>query len=176
MEEKRYNLTEQTEETAAILAEMARTDQLVFQINHTMPGTPECEALIRELIPQMGEGSVITPPIHIIMGDRMTIGKNVITMYNFTCMSLGGIVIEDNVQIAANVTLLTNNHDLKHREILTCKPVRICKNAWIGANVTILPGVTVGENAVVAAGDVVSKDVPANTIVGGVPAKVIREI
>jgi acetyltransferase-like isoleucine patch superfamily enzyme len=74
------------------------------------------------------------------------------------------------------VQLISNNHDLHERPILICKPVRICKNAWIGAGATILPGVTVGENAVVAAAAVVTKDVPANTIVGGNPAKVIKMI
>ncbi|MBR0311474.1 MAG: sugar O-acetyltransferase, partial [Oscillospiraceae bacterium] len=60
--------------------------------------------------------------------------------------------------------------------VLKCRAVRVCKNAWIGANVTIMPGVTVGENAVVAGGAVVTKDVPANTVVGGNPAKVIKEL
>ena len=78
--------------------------------------------------------------------------------------------------IAANVQLISNNHDLYERQILICKPVRICKNAWVGAGATILPGVTVGENAVVAAAAVVTKDVPANTIVAGNPAKIIRTI
>lgn len=72
--------------------------------------------------------------------------------------------------------LITNNHDLHDRRLLLCKPVRVCTNAWIGAGATILPGVTVGENAVVAAGAVVTKDVAPNTIVGGNPAKFIKEI
>ena len=78
--------------------------------------------------------------------------------------------------IAANVQLISNNHDRRDRQILICKPVHIGKNAWIGAGATILPGVTVGENAVVAAAAVVTKDVPANAIVGGNPAKLIRMI
>ena len=78
--------------------------------------------------------------------------------------------------VAANAQLISNNHDLYDRMVLICKPVRICKNAWIGAGATILPGVTVGENAVVAAGAVVTKDVAPNTIVGGNPAKFIKNI
>ena len=91
-------------------------------------------------------------------------------------MAAGGITIEDDVMIAANAQLISNNHDLDNRWIITCKPVRICRRAWIGAGATILPGVTIGENAVVGAGSVVTKSVEANTIVAGNPAKVIRKI
>lgn len=91
-------------------------------------------------------------------------------------MARGGITIEDDAMIAANVQLISNNHDLQDRMLLLCKPVRICRKAWIGAGATILPGVTVGENAVVAAGAVVTKDVAPNTIVGGNPAKFIKAV
>ncbi len=91
-------------------------------------------------------------------------------------MSAGGITIEDEAMVAANVQLISNNHDLEERMIITCKPVRICRRAWIGAGSTILPGVTVGENAVVGAGSIVTKDVEADTIVAGNPARVIRKI
>lgn len=91
-------------------------------------------------------------------------------------MLVGGITLEDEVLVAANVQLISNNHDLNQRNIITCKPVRICRKAWIGAGATILPGVTVGENAVVGAGSVVTRDVPPMTIVAGNPAKIIRKI
>ena len=104
------------------------------------------------------------------------IGKNVMIMPNCLMMSRGGITIDDDVMIAANVQLISNNHDLHDHVLLLCKPVHICRNAWIGAGATILPGVTVGENAVVAAGAVVTKDVAPNTIVGGNPAKFIKNI
>jgi acetyltransferase-like isoleucine patch superfamily enzyme len=90
----------------------------------------------------------------------------------------GGITIEDNVLIGPKANLITENHplDSANRKALICKPILIKRNAWIGAAATILPGVTIGENAVVAAGAIVLKDVPDNTIVGGVPAKYIKHI
>lgn len=91
---------------------------------------------------------------------------------------MGGITIEDEVLIGPRVNLVTESHPLNpnDRRALTTKPITIKQRAWIGAGATILPGVTVGENAVVAAGAVVSKDVPNNMIVGGVPARVIKSI
>lgn len=88
----------------------------------------------------------------------------------------GGIDIDEGVQIAPRVNIVTVNHDLHDKMIVICKPVHIKKNAWIGANATILPGVTIGENSVVGAASVVTKDVPDNVVVVGNPAKVIKKI
>ena len=91
-------------------------------------------------------------------------------------MGAGGITIDEGAMIAANVQLISNNHDPLDLQVLTCKPVRIGRSAWVGAGATILPGVTVGDGAIVAAGAVVTKDVAPNTIVGGNPAKFIKNI
>ena len=91
-------------------------------------------------------------------------------------MSAGRINIEDNVQIGPNVMLVTTNHDFNHREVVLRRPIVIKKSAWIGGRAMILPGVTIGENAVVAGGAVVTKDVEPNTIVGGNPAKAIKRL
>ena len=91
-------------------------------------------------------------------------------------MARGGITIEDDVQIAANVQLLTNNHDPYDRQILTCKPIVIRKGAWIGAGATILPGVTVGRYAIVGAASVVTRDVGDYEVVVGNPARLVRKL
>ena len=173
MKETRIDLRMQSFERKS---ESIRSTQLCFKINNTMPNTPECDKLIKELFPDIGEDSRIMPPIQVNIANQVHIGSRVSIMYNLLCMSAGGITIDDDVMIAANVSLISNNHDFNERQIITCKPIHIKRNVWIGANATILPGVTIGENAVIAAGAVVSKDVPDNVVVGGVPAKVIRKL
>lgn len=124
------------------------------------------------------ESTTIFPPFHVNFGRFITIGKNVFINHACSFLDMGGITIEDHVLIGPRVNIVTENHPLdpKNRRALVTQPVVIKRNAWIGAGATILPGVTIGENAVVAAGAVVSKDVVANTIVGGVPAKFIKTI
>ena len=89
-------------------------------------------------------------------------------------MARGGITIEDDVQIAANVQLISNNHDPYDRQVLTCKPVLIKKGAWIGAGASIMPGICVGKHAIVGAASVVTHDVPDYAVAVGNPAKVIK--
>lgn len=173
MEEIRIDVTKQTPEELALAAEHA---QLIFRFNHTMPGTTEYDELMHRIFPTMGEGSRVISPLTAVRPHMVKIGRNVVVMPGCLMMSAGGITIDDGAQIAANVQLISNNHDLQNRNIITCKPVRICRRAWIGAGSTILPGVTVGENAVVGAGSVVTHDVAPNTIVAGNPAKFIRNI
>lgn len=117
-------------------------------------------------------------PFYTNFGRFIQIGKNVFINHACSFLDMGGITIEDEVLIGPKVNLVTENHPLHpdDRRALITKPILIKRNAWIGAGATILPGVTIGENAVVAAGAVVSKDVPANIIVGGVPAKMIKSI
>lgn len=173
MEEKRIDVTKQTPEEIKMGIRQA---QDLFRFNTTMPYTPEYEEGMRKLFPNIGEGSQVLTPLTGVRFNEVKIGKNSIVMNGCLMMGAGGITIEDEVQIAANVQLISNNHDLEDRNVITCKPVRICRRVWIGAGSTILPGVTIGENSVVGAGSVVTKDVPPDTIVAGNPAKIIRKI
>ncbi|MEA1784682.1 DapH/DapD/GlmU-related protein [Arenibacter sp. GZD96] len=117
-------------------------------------------------------------PFYTNFGKHTRLGKNVFINHACSFLDMGGIIIEDDVLIGPKVNLITENHpiDPTQRKHLDLKSILIKRNAWIGAAATILPGVIVGENAIVAAGAVVHKDVPDNCIVGGVPAKVLRKI
>ena len=172
-QEVRIDVTKQTPEELALANEHA---QLIFKFNHTLPGTAEYDTLMRRIFPTMGEDSLVNAPLTAIRPHMVQIGKNVVVMPGCLMMSAGGITIGDGTMIAANVQLISNNHDLYERQIITCKPVHIGKNVWIGAGSTILPGVTIGDNAVVGAGSIVTKDVEADTIVVGNPAKFIKRI
>ena len=152
-----------------------RQAQLIYKLNHTMPLTEEYDRILKELFGErLGEGSFLAPPVQMVCADKVKIGKNVFINSNFLAMARGGITIEDDVQIGANVQALSNNHDPYERQILLCKPVLIKIGAWIGAGATILPGVEIGEHAIVGAASVVTHDVPNYAVVAGNPAKVIK--
>lgn len=156
-------------------AEIKRSSELCFKINHTMPTDPKCRELIEELFNNtLDKSTIINPPFFALLGNKIKLGKGIVLLNGFQCMSAGGLTIEDNTLISLNCTIATNNHDFYERQILTCKPVHIKKNVWIGVNVTILPGVTIGENAIIGAGAVVTKDIPDNAIAVGNPARVIK--
>jgi acetyltransferase-like isoleucine patch superfamily enzyme len=122
------------------------------------------------------ETVALFPPVHINYGKHLSLGKNIFINFNCIFLALGGIVIEDNVLIGPDVKIISEGHPLSISERQSLMPgkIHIKKNAWIGAGATILPGITIGENSVVAAGAVVSRDVAPNTVVGGVPAKFIK--
>ena len=151
--------------------------ELLIQMNNSSNPEEITELLSRILNKEIQDVAVFTP-LYINYGKHINIGKNVFINFDCTFLALGGSTIEDDVLIGPKVSLITENHPLNphHRKGIYAKPIHIKKNAWIGANATILPGVVIGENAIIAAGAVVSKDVPDNTIAAGIPAKFIKHI
>lgn len=120
----------------------------------------------------------VLTPFNTDFGANIRLGNGV--FINKSCMfvDLGGIEVEDNVLIGPEVKILSVNHPLdpKNRRGIILKSVKIKRNAWLGAGVTVCPGVTIGENSVIGAGSVVTKDVPSNTVYAGVPAKFVKNI
>lgn len=155
-----------------------QTKKLLVQMNNATDPKEIRDLLSQITTTEIDESVAVFTPLYINYGKHTKIGKKVFINFDCTFLDLGGITIEDNVLIAPKVSLLSEGHPIEpeNRHALIPKPIHIKKNAWIGAGATILQGVTIGENAVVASGAVVSKDVPDNTIVGGIPAKIIKTI
>ena len=161
----------------AAVEEMNRTRTAIFDINQMRPDYIKVhDAFDRLFNEPMHETTNITTPCQIDFANQVKLGKHVFINHSLTLMSAGGVTIDDGVQIGPQATIVTTNHDLKDHNTLLCKHVRIKRNAWLGGRVTVMPGVTIGENAVVAGGALVVKDVPDNAVVAGVPAKVIKMI
>lgn len=129
-EEIRIDVSRQTAEELALAKEHA---QLVFRLNHTMPMTEEYDTLLHRIFPDMGAGSVVNTPLTAVRPHCVKIGRNVVVMNGCLMMAAGGIIIDDEAQIAANVQLISNNHDLDNRQVITCRPVHIGRRTWIGA-------------------------------------------
>lgn len=156
---------------------VARTIRLCTEMNAQGTDTDQVRERLSKIIGRpIDESTTIFPPFYINLGHFTTLGKNVFINHACSFLDIGGIIIEDDVLIGPRVNITSESHPLDptDRKALILKPVHIKRNAWIGAGATILPGVTVGENAVVAAGAVVSRDVPPNVVVGGVPARVVK--
>ena len=156
-----------------------RARRITMEMNNTYRTPEELRKLFSELTgKEVDETFGLFPPFYTDYGQNITIGKNVFVNSGCCFQDQGGIEIGDNVLIGQQVVLATLNHDLSpnKRANMTPAPIKIGNDVWIGAHATVLAGVTIGDGAVVAAGAVVTKDVPANTVVGGVPAKIIKTI
>lgn len=170
-----------TPESAAMLASVKRAMAITANLNRlTFNDADEVRALFSDLIGKKVDDSfLLIPTFYTTGGVDISVGRNVFVNQNCTFYDLGGIDIADDVMIGPNVSIITSGHPLEpsqRRSFVITKPIVIERNVWIAADVTIIGGVTVGENSVVAAGSVVTKDVPPNTLVGGNPARVIRSI
>ena len=153
--------------------------RITAELNNAYHTGDEIRAIFARLIgKEVDEGFGLFPPFYSDCGKNIIVGKRVFINSGCCFQDQGGIEIGDDVLIGQQVVIATLNHDLHpaKRGSMTPKPVKIGNQVWIGAHATILPGVTIGDGAVVAAGAVVTKDVPPNTVVAGVPAKIIKEI
>ena len=155
--------------------EMMRARVLCARANAKIPDDPTYVEDLEELFGRKLDDVRILTPFICDFGNRVKFGKGVFINHSAILSASGGIEFEDGSMAAPGLRIATINHDMNERHaIYTYGKVTVKKNAWIGMNVTICPGVTIGEYAVVAAGAVVTKDVPDYAVVGGVPAKVIR--
>ena len=138
------------------------------------------ESAIRELFGSVGANPNVLPGFRCDNGRNIHVGDEFLANYNVTILDISSVTMGDNVWIGPNTLITSVGHPVtpkgRRQHLGIAKPVTIGNDVWIGGNCTILPGVTIGNNVVVAAGAVVSKDAPDNCIVGGVPAKVIKEV
>lgn len=139
----------------------------------------EIQALFSRIIGKpVDESFALFPPFYTDFGKNITVGKGVFINSGCRFQDQGGITIGDDSLIGHNAVLATLNHEMNpaHRKDMHPAPIVIGRRVWLGANVTVTPGVTIGDGAVIAAGAVVTRDVPANTVVGGVPARILKSI
>lgn len=172
-------LRKEDAEYARFAEVVSRTISLCAAMNATATELDQVREKLSEIIgTRIDESTTIFPPFYTNFGQFIKLGKNVFINHACSFLDIGGITIEDDVQIGPRVNLTSENHPLDpaDRKTVLLQPILIKRNAWIGAGATILPGVTIGENSIVAAGAVVSRDVPPNTVVAGVPAKVVKAL
>ncbi|EOH89080.1 hypothetical protein UAS_00619 [Enterococcus asini ATCC 700915] len=168
-------------ENAEILAEQAQYRDLLFQFNHTLPSkTQERQEILQALLGSFGKGSYIEAPFSANWGKNTYFGKHVYANSHLTLVDDTKITIGDSVMMGPNVTLCTGTHpleaSLRQKGAQYNLPVTIEKGAWLGAGVTVLPGVTIGENSVIGAHSLVTQDIPANVVAYDNPCRVIRPL
>lgn len=157
----------------------AEARRITFELNNSYHTQEEVRELFSRLFGKSVDSSFkVFPPFYTDFGKNITVGKNV--FINACChfQDHGGVTLGDGCLIGHNVVFATLNHDFdpERRASMTPAPIVLGQKVWVGSNSTLLQGITIGDHSIVAAGSVVTKDVPANVIVGGVPAKFIRNI
>ena len=166
----------------SITEEQYRRQELLYEYNATRPSQMEKRlTLLRQMLAEIGEESYIEPPFHANWGGaHVHLGRNVWANFNLTLVDDTHIYVGDYTMIGPNVTLAAAGHpilpELREAGYQFNLPVRIGRNCWLGAGVLVMPGVTIGDNTVVGAGSVVTKDLPANVVAVGNPCRVLRQI
>ena len=180
------NITRRQNEMAyiadeACVAQMLEVHKKTYKFNHTEPDkTEELQNLIRSIFGKAGKNCIVLPPFNCDYGFNIEVGDNFFANYNFTVLDVAKVTIGDNVFIAPNVSIYTAGHPVHHEARNSMYeygiPITIGSDCWIGGNVTICPGVTIGERTVIGAGSVVTHDIPSDVIAAGNPCRVIRQI
>lgn len=155
--------------------------QKIYELNTLAPkDRGRIPEILKDLFGKAGDGAWIEPPFHCDYGWNIEVGENFFANYGLTVLDVGKVTIGDNAQIAPNVSIYTAGHpihpDSRNSGYEYGLPITIGNNVWIGGNTVILPGVVIGDNVVVGAGSVVTKDIPSNMLAMGNPCRVIREI
>lgn len=154
----------------------------LYDFNQTRPNEQEKRTrMLKEMFAEIGEGCYIEPPFHANWAGRNChFGKMVYANFNLTCVDDTDIYVGDYTMIGPNVTIAVAGHpiqpELRELAYQYNMPVRIGRNCWLGAGVIVLPGITIGDNSVIGAGSVVTRDIPANVVAVGNPCRVMREI
>lgn len=162
-----------------LYADVQRTMQLAAEMNTGWHSESEVRDCLRKITGHdISDDVRVFTPLHINYGPGVTFGRDCFLNFGCTLLALGGITIGDGAFIGPHCVLATEYHpeEPARRHQLLTKPIVIGQNAWLGANVTVLAGVTIGDNAIIAAGSIVTKDVPPDAVVAGAPARFIREI
>lgn len=166
----------------SIIEEQTRCLELLYDFNATRPSEGELRTrLLKEMFAEIGDGCYIEPPFHANWGGHnVHFGKMVYANFNLTVVDDSEIYVGDYTMIGPNVIIATAGHpvlpELREKAYQYNIPVHIGRNVWLGAGVVIVPGVTIGDNTVIGAGSVVTKDIPANVVAAGNPCRVLREI
>lgn len=165
-----------------IMSLQKKTLQKMDEFNRTTSDESELrQKILSEMLGSVGKNCYIEPPFHGNWGGKnLFLGDNVYANFNLTVVDDVEIIVGNNVLFAPNCTLTTANHpinpDLRRKGYQYAKKIVIGNNVWLGSNVVVLPGVTIGDNSVIAAGSIVSRDIPANVVAMGIPCRVVREI
>lgn len=155
--------------------------EILYDFNQTRPSELKKRGeILKKLLAEIGENCYFEPPLHANWGKHTHIGNNVYSNFNLTLVDDGDIYIGDYVMIGPNVVLATAGHpiepELRKKVAQFNLPIHIGNNVWLGAGVIVVPGVSIGENSVIGAGSVVTKDIPANVVAVGNPCQVLRPI
>lgn len=165
-----------------VLEEQAQCLEKLYDFNQTRPSEYELRAkMLKDMFGDIGDNCYIEPPFHSNFGGRHChFGNNVYANFNLTMVDDTHIYVGDNTMFGPNVTVATAGHpiipELRAKGYQYNAPVHIGKNCWLGAGVIVLPGITIGDNVVVGAGSIVTKDIPSNAVAVGNPCKVLREV